>query len=129
MLSDMMAAVKLVAVQALGKTEHLTIDNIIVIALECFHSLPLAAASLRHDELNVLVLDSGRVDLALVFIVLLGRGSGRRLHRRRRLALVGGRCRCAGLLLRSCQLLSGRSLRLRVKVLDLGLTEDTEVDV
>lgn len=101
---------------------HDGIDNIVVVLLECLDSLLPTHACLCHDQLNVLGLETSVIDLLaiILFLFLLS------VARIDSLALV--RVIVAGVVTTSTflvgELLSSRSLGLRVEVLDLGLSED-----
>ncbi|KAI6775734.1 hypothetical protein HG530_002492 [Fusarium avenaceum] len=113
---------------------HNGIDNIVVVLLQCLDSLIAADVGLSHDELNVLILESGSIDLLIVILLLIILLIVVVLV----LLLLGGLSSLAGLAvvvagvvlsvsgseLGSSSLLSGS-----VHVLDLGLTENTIRDV
>lgn len=118
----------------LDAESHNGIDNIVVVLLQCLDSLIAADVGLSHDELNVLILESGSIDLLIVILLLIILLIVVVLV----LLLLGGLSSLAGLAvvvagvvlsvsgseLGSSSLLSGS-----VHVLDLGLTENTIRDV
>lgn len=100
---------------------HDRVDNIVVVLLECLDGLLPADTSLGHDELDVLGLKTGVVDLLTVILLLLLLG----LTSLDGLALVT--VVVTGVVTGSLLLgesLGGGSLGLGVEVLNLGLTED-----
>lgn len=98
---------------------HDGVDNVVVVLLERLDGLLPRDAGLLHDQLNVLGLETGLVDLLaivlLLFLLLLG---GRLLALAVVVALV-----VTGSLGLS-ELLGSGGLGSGVQVLDLGLTED-----
>jgi hypothetical protein len=103
---------------------HDAVDDVVVILLESLDSLLAAHTGLSHDKLNVFSLQTSIIDFLSVILFLLCRLlTSIALDG---LALVG----VTGVVVRSLigrlcsELLGGRSLRLRVQVLDLGLAED-----
>lgn len=104
---------------------HDRIDDIVVVLPEGLDGLLTGDVGLGHDEVNVFGLETGLVNfLAVVFLFfLLVLGLGGLALGKVLLDLVAGVLTTTGGLGGS-QLLSGRSLGLRVQVLDLGLTED-----
>lgn len=105
---------------------HDRVDDIVVILLEGLDSLLPRHVRLGHDQLDVLGLQAGVVDLLAVvlFLLLLGLGLGS-------LALVVGvGVVVTGVLtvasgLGGSQLLGSGGLGLGVQVLNLGLTKNT----
>jgi len=95
------------------KKKKLTINNIIVILPQRLDSLALADIGLRHDELNVLVLDTLGVDLAFILLLLLA-SVLKRLGGFTLVAGSDGAAGAAGRLLCSGKLLCGGSLGLGV---------------
>lgn len=106
----------------LDAQSHDRVDDVVVILLERLDGLLPRYVGLRHDELNVLVLDALGVHLLTVILLLLG-------------GLLGGIATLNGLaglavvvacvvVLGGGQLLGGGGLGGGVQVLDLGLTKD-----
>lgn len=109
---------------------HNRVDNVIIVLLQCLDSLVSGNACLCHNKLNILVLETFSIDfLSIVLIIIL-------------LVVTSLDCltlavRVGGVVVTSVivsgvimlilgsELLSSRSLSLRVKVLNLGLTKDT----
>lgn len=106
---------------------HDAVDNVVVVLLEGLDGLLPAHASLGHDELDVLGLKAGVVDLlaiVLLLLLLLGTLDG--------LALVTlGGVVVAGVVVGGLagELLGSLGLGLGVEVLNLGLTEDAVLQV
>lgn len=103
---------------------HDTVDNIVVVLLECLDGLLPTDAGLGHDKLNVLGLETGVVNLLTIVFLLLGWLARTLLNG---LALVGtiSGVVVGSLVCRLCgELLGGGSLSLNVEVLNLGLTKD-----
>lgn len=116
----------------LDTQSHDGVDDVIIVLLQSFDGLFAADTSLGHDQLNVLVLETGSVDflvvlflfvrrIVIIIIVLLLslRGLG---------GLAGLAVVVAGVVVVSAssgELLSGSLLGSGVDVLDLGLTKDT----
>lgn len=114
--------------QCLYAQRHDTVDDVVVVLLESLDGLLSADAGLCHDKLNVLGLKTGVINLLAVILLLLsGLLASITLNS---LALVGT---LGGVVVRSLvgglgrELLSCRSLRLRVEILDLGLAEDAVI--
>lgn len=103
---------------------HDRVDDVVVVLLQGLDGLLAGDGSLLHDELDVLGLEAGVVDL-LAVVLLLDLLLGLALLVSVVVVVV---VVVAGvvvtLLLGLGELLGGRSLGLRVQVLDLGLTED-----
>lgn len=101
---------------------HDRVDNVVVVLLERLDGLLPRYVGLRHDELDVLVLDALGIHLlAIIFLLLGGLLVGvTTLDSLARLAVVVARV----VVLSGGKLLGGRGLGGGVKVLDLGLTED-----
>jgi hypothetical protein len=101
---------------------HDTVDNVVVVLLEGLDGLLPADAGLGHDELDVLGLKTGVIDLlTVILLLLLGLGTLDSLA----LGTLGGVV-VAGVVVGRLvgELLSSLSLSLGVEVLNLGLTED-----
>ena len=101
---------------------HDTVDNVVVVLLEGLDGLLPADAGLGHDELDVLGLKTGVIDLlTVILLLLLGLGTLDSLA----LDTLGGVV-VAGVVVGRLvgELLSSLSLSLGVEVLNLGLTED-----
>ena len=107
---------------------HDTVDNVVVVLLEGLDGLLPADAGLGHDELDVLGLKTGVIDLLTVILLLLGLLLDLLLLAVSVGVVVVVIVVVAGvavtLLLSLGELLGGGSLSLGVEVLDLGLTED-----
>ena len=92
---------------------HNGIDDIIVDALECANRLIPANTRLRHNKLNILLLNTLSINLlgiiVLLHLLLLALDPSRRL---------------TGLLCLGNELLCRRSLSLGIQVLNLGLAKD-----
>ncbi len=96
---------------------HDGVDDIVIVFLQSFDSLFPRYACLLHDEFNVLALQACFIDLLIIILFLfLCIASVNCLA----LAVIVGSLCCFGV----CELLSGSSLRLGVKVFDLRLTKD-----
>lgn len=104
---------------------HDGVDNVVVILLERLDGLLPRDASLLHDQLDVLGLEAGLVDLlaVILLLLLLLLLDGRRLALAVVVALVVVALVLTGSLGLS-ELLGSGSLGSGVQVLDLGLTED-----
>ena len=106
---------------------HDAVDNVVVVLLEGLDGLLPAHAGLSHDELDVLGLKAGVVDLlaiVLLLLLLLSTLDG--------LALVTlGRVVVTGVVVGGLagELLGSLGLGLGVEVLNLGLTEDAVLQV
>lgn len=102
---------------------HDTVDDIVVVLLECLDGLLPADAGLGHDKLNVLGLETSVVDLFTV--VLLLSWFARSLLNGLALVSAVGRV-VVGSLVSSLrgELLSGGSLSLNVEILNLGLAKN-----
>lgn len=111
-------------IHSLNAESHDGVDDIVVVLLERLDGLLPRYVGLRHDELNVLVLDALGVHLLAVILLLLGslvgRGVGALDGLAAGLAVVVARVVVLGL----GELLRGGGLGRGVEVLDLGLTED-----
>ena len=94
---------------------HDGVDYVVGVVLERLHGLGTRDIGLGHDELNVLLLHSGLVDLLIVILLL---GDGRLVAGCALTAEVGG-LRGLGRL----ELGGGVDLRLLRQILDLGLAE------
>ena len=101
---------------------HDTVDNIVVVLLEGLDGLLPAHAGLGHDELDVLGLKTGVIDLlTVILLLLLGLGTLDGLG----LGALGGVVVTGVVVGRLVgELLSSLGLGLGVEVLNLGLTED-----
>lgn len=106
----------------LDTESHDRVDNVVVVLLERLDSLLPRYVGLRHDELDVLVLDALGVHLLAVILLLLGGLllGVTTLDSLARLAVVVA---CV-VVLGGGKLLGSRGLGGGVQVLDLGLTED-----
>ena len=104
---------------------HDTVDNVVVVLLEGLDGLLPADAGLGHDELDVLGLKTGVIDLlTVILLLLLGLGTldGLALGA---LGALGGVVVTGVVVGRLVgELLSSLGLGLGVEVLNLGLTED-----
>jgi hypothetical protein len=100
---------------------HDAVDNVVVVLLEGLDGLLPADAGLGHDELDVLGLKTGVIDLLAVILLLLGLGALDGLA----LGTLGGVV-VAGVVVGRLvgELLGSLGLSLGVEVLNLGLTED-----
>lgn len=103
---------------------HDGVDNIVVILPQGLDGLLAGHASLCHNQINILSLEAGLVNLLaiILLVVLLGIGLGSLALENLVLVVVASVVTGS---LGGSQLLSGRGLGLGVQVLDLGLTEDT----
>lgn len=101
---------------------HDTVDNVVVVLLEGLDGLLPADAGLGHDELDVLGLKTGVIDLlTVILLLLLGLGTLDGLG----LGALGGVVVTGVVVGRLVgELLSSLGLGLGVEVLNLGLTED-----
>lgn len=108
----------------LDAESHDGVDDIVVVLLERLDSLLPRYVGLRHDELNVLVLDALGVHLLAVVLLLLGSLVGAGVGTLDGLA-AGLAVVVAGVVVLSGgELLGSGGLSRGVEVLDLGLTED-----
>ena len=101
---------------------HDAVDNVVVVLLEGLDGLLPADAGLGHDELDVLGLKTGVIDLlTVILLLLLGLGTLDGLA----LGALGGVVVTGVVVGRLVgELLSSLGLGLGVEVLNLGLTED-----
>lgn len=116
------------AASALYAECHDGVDDIVIVLLQCLDGLVAGNVGLGHDELNVLVLKTGGIDLLLILLLVLlvlSTLDGLALSVVVRV-IVSGVVVASVVVLGSSELLSSRSLGLGVKVLNLGLTEDAE---
>lgn len=106
----------------LDTESHDRVDNVVVVLLERLDSLLPRYVGLRHDELDILVLNALGVHLLAVILLLLGGLllGVTTLDSLARLAVVVARVVVLG----GGKLLGSRGLGGGVQVLDLGLTED-----
>ena len=98
------------------------VDDIVIVLLQCLDGLVTGNVGLSHDKLNVLVLETGGIDLLVILLLLL-----LLLLDSLTLSMVVGVV-VAGVVvvvvLGGSGLLGSVELSLGVKVLNLGLTED-----
>jgi hypothetical protein len=116
--------------QALYRQSHNRVDNIIIILLQSLDSLVSRNIGLRHDEFDILVLDTLSINwlsIILVIVLLVVAGlDGLALAVRVAVGVVVAGVVVSSVVVRllSCEGLSGGCLSLGVEILDLGFTED-----
>ena len=106
---------------------HDRVDNIVVVLLQSLDSLVARNTGLGHNQLDILVLKTGSINLLLIllFLLLLGLSTLNSLTLTL-VRVVVARVVVTSVVVRlsSGKLLSSGSLSLGVKVLNLSLTED-----
>lgn len=104
---------------------HDRVHDVVVVLPEGLDGLLTGDVGLGHDKVNVLGLEAGLVNLlaVILLLLLLALGLGGLALAEVVLVVVTSVLTTSGGL-SSGELLSSRSLGLRVQVLDLGLTED-----
>jgi hypothetical protein len=113
----------------LYRQSHNGIDYIIVVLLQCLNSFVFRDTRLLHNQFNILRLDTSSIYLLIIlFVILLVVTCINSLALAIVVRVVVARVIMARVIVRllGSQLLGSGCLGLRVKVLNLSLTEDTE---